>query len=185
MYVSRISLSSRLRINKRKVISYIMSRRLSRYALFVALAFIFSYVEALLPLNIGIPGVKPGFANIVILLAIFSEKYNTNPYIICILRVVLTALTFGNMTIMIYSLAGGLLSSTAMLISHRINRLSIIGVSVLGGISHNIGQLIVAALLLSTSGLLYYLPLLLIAGVITGFITGVIANECLKRIRYL
>ena len=86
---------------------------------------------------------------------------------------------------MIYSLAGGLLSSTAMLISHRINRLSIIGVSVLGGISHNIGQLIVAALLLSTSGLLYYLPLLLIAGVITGFITGVIANECLKRIRYL
>ena len=94
-----------------------MTHRISMYAMYTALAFVFSYIESLIPLSIGIPGVKPGFANIVILLVVCSSGHITDAYSIAVIRVVLTGLTYGNLSTMIYALAGTLLATTSMLIS--------------------------------------------------------------------
>lgn len=157
-----------------------MTHRISMYAMYTALAFVFSYIESLIPLSIGIPGVKPGFANIVILLVVCSSGHITDAYSIAVIRVVLTGLTYGNLSTMIYALAGTLLATTSMLISKNSGLLSTTGISIIGGIAHNIGQLIAAIIMLSTAGLIYYLPVLVISGLVTGMVTGIITDKCIK-----
>ena len=152
------------------------------YAMYTALAFVFSYIESLIPLSIGIPGVKPGFANIVILLVVCSSGHITDAYSIAVIRVVLTGLTYGNLSTMIYALAGTLLATTSMLISKNSGLLSTTGISIIGGIAHNMGQLIAAIIMLSTAGLIYYLPVLVISGLVTGMVTGIITDKCIKHL---
>lgn len=159
-----------------------MTHRISMYAMYTALAFVFSYIESLIPLSIGIPGVKPGFANIVILLVVCSSGHITDAYSIAVIRVVLTGLTYGNLSTMIYALAGTLLATTSMLISKNSGLLSTTGISIIGGIAHNIGQLIAAIIMLSTAGLIYYLPVLVISGLVTGMVTGIITDKCIKHL---
>lgn len=147
----------------------------------IALAMIFSYVEHLIPLGelIAIPGVKLGLANVVVLFALYSLK-PTDAITIGILRVLLSSFIFG-MTVLPYSLAGCVLSFLVMLLAKK-TKLSIVGVSMLGGISHNIGQLIVAILITSTVRIAYYLPVLLISGLVTGLLMGFAANLVVKRV---
>ena len=152
------------------------------YAMYTALAFVFSYIESLIPLSIGIPGVKPGFANIVILLVVCSSGHITDAYSIAVIRVVLTGLTYGNLSTMIYALAGTLLATTSRLISKNSGLLSTTGISIIGGIAHNMGQLIAAIIMLSTAGLIYYLPVLVISGLVTGMVTGIITDKCIKHL---
>ena len=159
-----------------------MTHRISMYAMYTALAFVFSYIESLIPLSIGIPGVKPGFANIMILLVVCSSGHITDAYSIAVIRVVLTGLTYGNLSTMIYALAGTLLATTSMLISKNSGLLSTTGISIIGGIAHNIGQLIAAIIMLSTAGLIYYLPVLVISGLVTGMVTGIITDKCIKHL---
>ncbi len=159
-----------------------MTHRISMYAMYTALAFVFSYIESLIPLSIGIPGVKPGFANIVILLVVCSSGHITDAYSIAVIRVVLTGLTYGNLSTMIYALAGTLLATTSMLISKNSGLLSTTGISIIGGIAHNMGQLIAAIIMLSTAGLIYYLPVLVISGLVTGMVTGIITDKCIKHL---
>lgn len=159
-----------------------MTHRISMYAMYTALAFVLSYIESLIPLSIGIPGVKPGFANIVILLVICSSGHITDAYSIAVIRVVLTGLTYGNLSTMIYALAGTLLATTSMLISKNSGLLSTTGISIIGGIAHNMGQLIAAIIMLSTAGLIYYLPVLVISGLVTGMVTGIITDKCIKHL---
>lgn len=157
-------------------------KNIAFYGMMIALALVFSYLESFIPVNalIPIPGVKLGFANIVVVFALYSLK-PWDALIIGILRVLLSGLLFGNPMTIAYSLAGCVLSWLIMVITKKTN-LSIIGVSMLGGIFHNIGQLIVAVVLTSTVRIAYYLPVLLISGMVTGLLMGVAAKLVVDRV---
>lgn len=155
------------------------SKRVALYGMFVALAFVFSYVEVLLPINIGIPGIKLGLANIVVLTALYAMGVK-EAFVVSVIRIILVGFTFGNMFSMLYSLAGGLLSWMVMCLLKKLKSFSMIGVSIGGGISHNIGQIIVASIVLRTESLKYYLPALLIAGTVTGILIGLLGVWILK-----
>ena len=158
------------------------TKRIAFLGLFVALAFVLSYIEFMLPLNIGIPGAKIGIANLAVMVTLYTvgEK---NAIALSIIRVILVGLTFGNISMMMYSLAGAALSLFAMLIAKRIGKLSMTGVSVLGGVFHNVGQIIVAMLVLETKSLLYYLPFLIIVGTITGIVIGIVSSLITVRVK--
>ena len=168
---------------KEKEVKSKSARNISMYAVYVALAFIFSYIESLFPISVGIPGVKPGFANIVTVYIIYTSGKPSSVFAVTLLRTVLLACTFGNLSTLIYSVCGGLLSASVMLILYKTKLFSVFGVSIAGGVAHNAGQLAVAALILDTKELIYYFPILLITGMIAGFAVGYIANICIKRIR--
>ncbi len=139
-----------------------------------ALAMIFGYVEALIPFGFGIPGIKLGIANIVIVLALYMlPAYQA--LLIQLARIVLVSFLFGNMAMMIYSLAGGILSFFVMLLLKKAKGFSITGVSIAGGVSHNIGQLAVAVLTVQNVRIAFYAPVLLIAGLLTGCLIGMLA----------
>lgn len=152
------------------------------YGMMIALAMVFSYLESFIPVNalIPIPGVKLGLANIVVVFALYSMKPK-DALIIGIIRVVLSGLLFGNPMTIAYSLAGCFLSWGIMTLTKK-TKLSIMGVSMLGGIFHNIGQLIVAVVLTSTVRIAYYLPVLLISGMVTGLLMGIAAKLVVDRI---
>lgn len=159
------------------------SKNVAFCGVFTALAMIFSYIEAMLPISLGVPGAKPGFANIAILIVLYTVGAKPAFYV-DILRIVLTNILFGNMASFIFAMSGGLLSVIVMILLKRINRFSIAGVSVAGGVSHNIGQIIAAAAVTKTPGIAYYLPVLLVMGVITGVINGCVAGiikKCLRK----
>ena len=158
------------------------NKKIAFLGLFVALAFVLSYIEYMLPLNIGIPGAKIGLANLVVMVALYTVG-DKNAIALSIIRVVLVGLTFGNISMMMYSLAGAALSLFVMLIAKKLGKLSVTGVSVLGGVFHNIGQIIVAMLVLETQSLLYYLPFLIVIGTITGVLIGFVANLITTRVK--
>ena len=151
------------------------------FGMMVALAFTFSYFESLIPFNIGIPGVKLGLANLVVVVALYTMK-PSEAFAIAVLRVLLAGMTFGNLYSLVYSLCGGVLSFAVMCLAKK-TKLSIIGVSMLGGISHNIGQIIVAAIVMETVRIAYYLPVLLVAGLITGLLMGVVSKLIVDRVK--
>lgn len=161
-----------------------MKNRAAYFGLFTALALIFSYVESLIPFHIGIPGVKLGLANLIIVIALYKMQVK-QVYLLAITRVVLAGFMFGNLFSIIYSLAGGLLSLTVMWFLKKNDGFSVIGISVAGGVFHNIGQLVIAMFVVESLDLVYYVPVLLIAGLITGLIIGITANEMLKRLRHI
>ncbi len=148
----------------------------------LALSMILSYIESVLPLSIGIPGIKLGLPNliVVILLYLYGEK---EALAVNILRIVLSGFMFGNLFAILYALAGAFFSFTVMLIMKKINVFSIAGVSIGGGVFHNIGQLIVAMLVVETYAPIFYLPVLLAAGVATGFIIGLISMRIMPYIQ--
>ena len=143
-----------------------MRSRVAYFGVFTALALIFSYVETLIPIQLGIPGVKLGLANLIIVIALYKISLKET-YLLSVTRVVLSGFMFGNMFAILYSLAGGLLSLTVMAILKKAGGFSVMGVSIAGGVAHNIGQLIVAMIVIETFSVAYYIPVLLIAGLIT------------------
>ena len=153
--------------------------RIAWFGVFTALALIFSYVETLIPFQIGIPGVKLGLANLIVVVALYKMG-GKDAMLLSVTRIVLSGFIFASLFSILYSLAGGLLS-LAVILKKR-GSFSVFGVSMAGGVFHNVGQLIVAMLVVETFSVAYYVPVLLIAGVITGFIIGVVANEMLKRL---
>lgn len=158
-----------------------MKSKVAYFGVFTALALIFSYVETLIPINFGIPGVKLGLANLIIMIALYKMRLR-EVYLLSIVRVLLSGFIFGNYFSIIYSLAGGLLSLTVMAVFKRKDGFSIMGISIAGGVFHNVGQLIVAMLVVETFSVAYYVPVLLIAGMITGLLIGIVSNEMLKRL---
>jgi heptaprenyl diphosphate synthase len=157
------------------------TKKIAQLGLLIALAFVFSYVEFLIPVNLGIPGAKLGLANLVIMVALYTIG-ERNAFALSMLRILLVGFTFGNMAMMMYSFAGALLSFLVMLLAKKTGKLSVIGVSVLGGVFHNIGQILVAIVVLETKSLIYYLPVLLLAGTISGIAIGVLGGLVTKRI---
>ena len=157
-------------------------RRVALCGMMVALAFILSYVEHLIPFNFGMPGVKLGLANLVVLLALYTLDLR-DAFVIAVIRIVLTGLTFGGLFSMLYSLAGGLLSFVLMAFLSRKNLLGTSGVSICGGIAHNVGQLLVAMCVLETGNVWYYFPVLLISGAITGTLIGLVGGLMVGRLQ--
>lgn len=155
------------------------AKNVAFYGVFVALAFVFSYVEVLFPISIGIPGIKLGLANIVVLTALYAMGWK-EAFVISCVRIILVGFTFGSLASILYSLAGGLLSWAIMVICKKIKAFSMVGVSIAGGIAHNVGQIIIAAIVLRTESLGYYLPVLLIAGTVTGLLIGILGGALLK-----
>lgn len=154
-------------------------KNLATGGMLIALAFIFSYLESLLPVLIPVPGIKLGLANLVTVVAIYLLGERAG-FFISVLRILLSGLTFSGLFTMIYSMAGGLLSFFGMVFLKRGKRCSIFGVSMAGGALHNVGQIVVAAAVLQSSSIVTYLGILLPAGVLTGFVIGVIASRILR-----
>ena len=158
--------------------------RAAYFGVLTALALIFSYVETLIPIQFGAPGIKLGLANLVIVIVLYKTDWK-EALLLSVVRIVLAGFIFGNLFSIIYSLAGGILSLAVMAFLVRTGRFSAAGVSMAGGVSHNIGQLIVAMVIVETYQVGYYLPVLLISGLLTGAVIGIAAGEVLKRIRSL
>ncbi len=161
-----------------------MKNRTAYFGVFTALALIFSYVETLIPIQFGIPGAKLGLANLVIVIVLYKTDWK-EALLLSVVRIVLSGFIFGNLFSIIYSLAGGILSLAVMAAIRKDKGFSVIGVSMAGGVCHNIGQLIVAMIVVQTYQVGYYLPVLLIAGLATGTLIGVISSGVLKRLSNL
>ena len=150
-------------------------RQITTMGMLVALAMVLGFVETLTPINLGIPGMKLGLANIVVVIALFLFDIKT-AVVVSILRIILIAMTFGNMSMMFYSIAGASLSLLSMIAISKIKSFSLISVSIVGGIMHNVGQIICAAFVVRTNGVFTYLPVLMIAGLVSGALIGIVAG---------
>lgn len=156
------------------------AKKVATNGLFVALALVFSYVEALVPLPVLVPGVKLGLANLVVLNLLYMIDV-PSVFMILVVRILLAGFMFGNLQMTIYSLAGGILSFLIMLLAKKLKLFSMVGVSILGGVTHNLGQLIVAMLTVSSLHLMVLFPVLLLAGTIAGALIGLVGQR-LKRL---
>ena len=157
------------------------TKRLALMGLLTALGLIIGYIEFLIPIPLGIPGVKPGFANIVIVWALYSLG-SWEALMINGMRIFLSGFLFGNFSMILYSLAGAAVSFLCMCLAKKSGLFSMAGVSMIGGVMHNMGQLLVAMAVLETVSLVYYGPVLLAAGVITGLLIGIVTGEVKKRL---
>ena len=160
------------------------SKNIAIYGLLVALAFILSYIETLIPFPL-MPGMKLGLANLVVIIAMYGLGYKES-IVLSLIRILLVGFTFGNLSTMLYSLAGGILSWIMMAITRKSKLFSMVGVSVIGGVFHNVGQIAIAILTVSNVYIITYLPLLLVTGVLTGALIGLLAAMIIKRVnKYL
>lgn len=158
-----------------------MGRKMAYCAVLVALAMIFSYIEAILPIHFGVPGVKLGLANLVVV----TGFYYLSPgevLLISTVRIILSSFLFGNGVSFLYSFAGGILSFFIMFLLKRKKGFSVVGVSIAGGVSHNIGQICAAAWISKNRAVLYYIPILIVAGVFTGMLMGILSARILPVI---
>lgn len=161
--------------------SAVRTRRLTMSAMYATLALIFTYVEFLIPYSVGIPGVKLGLANLVIIIALYEMdfKYALS---INLLRIALSGLLFSGIFAMFYSLSGGLVSIIVMWALKRSGKFSMAGVSMAGGVAHNLGQLLVAAFVVSNIKIFVYFPILIFSGIGAGICIGIVAYVIDKRV---
>lgn len=161
-----------------------MIGRTVEYGFYLALALILSYVESLIPFSFGIPGIKLGLPNLVVVLLMYRERNGTKEAL-CVnfLRIILAGFLFSNLYAVLYALAGALVSFFVMFFGRKMGCFSVIGVSVLGGVFHNIGQIVVAMFVVETVYVGYYLPFLIAAGTVTGAVLGVAVMELIPYLR--
>ena len=157
-------------------------RKTAFLALSVTLGLILSYVEALIPVFAGVPGMKPGLSNILIVFLLFrygiAEAATVN-----LLRILIAGILFGNPFSIVYSLSGAVFAIIGMALLKRTGMFSVYGVSMAGGMLHNAGQILVAAFIVENYNIVLYLPVLIVSGCITGFIVGFIGGVIIKRVR--
>lgn len=156
-----------------------MSKKISLLALFTAFAVILSYVETFIP-TIGIPGAKLGLANFAVIMVMYLLG-NKEALIINVIRIIIIGIFFGNMFSICFSIAGALVSFIGMVILKSTKKISMITVAIIGGVLHNVGQIIIASVILKNTGIFTYVPVLIIVGVITGTVIGVLSNILYRR----
>ena len=157
------------------------TKKLATLAISVSLALILSFVESQIPAFVAVPGIKVGLANIAVVFCLYKigEK---EAALVSLLRVILLGLLFGTFTSFLFSLSGAVVSFVAMALLKNFTPLGKTGVSVVGGVSHNIAQIGVACLLLETNIIIYYLPFLLISGTVAGVVIGVVSTLLVEKI---
>lgn len=160
----------------------ISTKKIALCGVLTALAMIFSYIESVIPVPIPVPGIKLGVANIAVITILYvlgvKEAIGIN-----LLRIVLTSLLFGNVNSFLFSISGAALSLTIMIIMKKLDFFSCIGVSVCGGVMHNIGQIIAAVFIMGSEAIVFYLPVLIVSGVFTGVVIGVVSGIVAKHVR--
>ena len=158
------------------------NKKIALLGITAAIAIILSYVEAMIPSLIPIPGVKIGLANIAIMFALYKLGM-PQASIVSFVRLATLFLIFGEIMPLLYSISGALLSLTVMCLLKKFTPFSEVGVSVAGGVAHNIAQIIVAIFMFSTDALIYYLPVLLLSGTVSGILIGVVSGILIKKIK--
>lgn len=158
-----------------------MRKRTAHMGMYLAAALILSYVEALIPISVGIPGVKLGLANLIVVIMLYFTDWRET-LLISVLRILLSGAMFGNLFGICYGLAGGLFSFLVMALLVKSKRFHVVTVSICGGVAHNMAQLIVAALLVESYYVAYYMPVLLAAGMLTGTLVGIAGLEAGRRL---
>ena len=157
------------------------SKKAALYGLFLALALVASWLERLIPISPGIPGVKMGLANLVTMVLLYTVGLQAACAVTCA-RILLAGLLFGNAFSITYSFAGAILSMTVMVLLRKTGLFSVTGVSIAGGVFHNVGQILVAMAVLGMSALIYYLPFLIIAGLAAGTLIGLVSGILIRRL---
>lgn len=156
------------------------ARRIAVCGMLLALMLVLGFVESQLPVAAGIPGVKLGLSNGVLIFAVYMLNIPT-AIVLMILKVFLSGFLFGNPSAMMYALAGGALSLLMMCALSRVKGLSPVVVSMAGGLCHNVGQVLLAMVILNTPKLMYYMAVLMVVGLTTGLATGLAANGIIRR----
>lgn len=159
-----------------------MSKKIAISSVMTALCLIISYLEFLFPVNLSVPGIKPGFSNLVIVLLLcsFGSRFAIP---VLTLKILLSSLLFSGFSGLLFSLAGGILSFIIMYTVYKTKFFSPVGISAAGGVFHNIGQLFTASFLTGSLKVFYYFPILLISGLVTGTVIGFLVLFLLKRLR--
>ena len=160
------------------------TKRLALSAILAALAMILSYIEALIPMPVPIPGIKLGLANLIIVIAIYRLGFKYAFIINCV-RILTAGLLFTGLFGVIYSFAGGVLSILLMYALYKTKLFSIVGISMAGGVAHNLGQLITACLIMSNIRLMSYFAVLLFSGMISGILIGIAASLLQDKLPHL
>lgn len=158
------------------------TQRIALSGLLVALMLVLGYVESLLPVAAGIPGIKLGLSNGILIFAVYMLGIPT-AFVLMVLKVVLSGLMFGGVSAMMYAFAGGLLSMIFMSLLSRVKGVHVVVVSMIGGLMHNVGQVGLAMIMLSTPKLMYYMAVLMVVGLGCGALTGVCADSVMKHLK--
>lgn len=158
------------------------TKQLVTLSALIAVAMILSYVESMIPAFVAVPGVKIGLSNIATVFALYALGW---PYAICVsvVRVFLSSLLFGNFVSLIYSLSGAALALISMILLKKLDKFSSIGVSVVGGVCHNIGQVLAACIVMGTAAIAVYIVPLLVSGTVAGVVIGIIAGNLVERVK--
>lgn len=156
-----------------------MTKKISILSLFSAFAIILSYVESFIPV-VGIPGVKLGLANLAVVLAMYLLGYK-EAFFINIIRIILVGAMFGNLFGILFSISGAAISFIVMALLKMTKKFSIVSVGIVGGVFHNIGQIVVAAFVVNTFNVIVYVPVLIFSGIITGLIIGMLVQIIYAR----
>ena len=158
------------------------TKKIAVLALAIALAMILSVVESQIPAFVAIPGVKIGLANIAVVFVLYKLGWK-EAVLISLVRVFMVSVLFGTAVSLFYSVAGAVLSLTGMVLLRKTGLFSTVAVSVTGGVLHNVGQILMACLLLETTVIVYYLPFLILSGVIAGVVIGVVSAIMVNRVQ--
>ncbi len=158
------------------------TKRTALLGITITIAIIMSYIESLFPLSFSVPGIKMGLANIVIIFVLYKMS-TADAIIVSSIRIIIVSLLFGNVMALAYSIAGTLCSLSLMLVLKKSEKFSMIGVSVAGAVMHNIGQILMAVIILGTREIIYYLPVLAISGIIAGVVIGIVSAIITERIK--
>jgi heptaprenyl diphosphate synthase len=158
------------------------SKKIAAYGMLIALAFILSYIESIIPIPIPIPGIKLGLANLVVLVGLYTLG-RKEAFVLSMLRIILVSFTFGSSATMMFSLAGGVLSWICMAAFYKRKLFSMAGVSIIGGIAHNVGQILIAMWVVNNAVLIYYLPFLLVSGAVSGILIGILGSIIVNKVK--
>lgn len=150
-------------------------KKIAIIAIFISLALILSYVDSLIPIHVMIPGIKIGLANVIIIFSLYMLDSKAAIFI-SLIRVILSSVLFGSILTFAYSMTGAILSIAVMILLKNIGKLATLTTSIMGAVTHNIGQILMALILMSTKEIIYYLPVLMISGILSGTLIGIVST---------
>ena len=169
---------------KKKYSNRERAHRIALCGLLIAMMLVLGFIESRIPINAGIPGIKLGLSNGVLIFAVYMLDIPT-AWLLMVLKVTLSGLLFGGFNTIMYALAGGVLSMLTMTLLSRIKGMHPVTVSMAGGVMHNVGQVALAMILLHTRQLLYYMAILILVGLACGALTGIVASSVMKHLKVL